>query len=302
MIKPWTCGPGLTRRGGSPRFNGKLIVDPLFDLSGKTAVVTGAGGVLCSEIARVLADRGVKVALLGRTLKNVQVVAEEIMQREGKAKAYQCDVLEEDNLQSVRKQVNEDLGSCDILINGAGGNHPEATTDTTVFEGFNDNVRTFFDLPVTAFQQTFDLNLTGTLLPIKVFAQDMVKKEGSVVINVSSLSAFSPLTKVPAYSGAKAAVNNLTQWLAIHFAPVNMRVNAIAPGFFLTKQNKKLLTTEDGEFTPRANQIIDHTPMGRFGQPDDLPGTVVWLCSEASRFVTGVRVPVDGGFNAFGGV
>ena len=241
-------------------------------------------------------------ALLGRTLKNVQVVAEDIKQRGGKAKAYRCDVLDEDNLQSVRHQVNKDLGPCDILINGAGGNHPEATTETPVFDDTNENVRTFFDLPKTAFQQTFDLNLIGTLLPVKIFAQDMVKKEGSVVVNVSSLSAFNPLTKVPAYSGAKAAVNNLTQWLAVYFAPTKMRVNAIAPGFFLTKQNKKLLTTEDGALTPRAMQIIDHTPMGRFGQPDDLSGTIVWLCSEASRFVTGVVVPIDGGFNAFGGV
>lgn len=279
-----------------------LTIDPLFDLTGKTAVITGAGGVLCSEIARVLADRGVKVALLGRTLKNVQVVAEDIKQRGGKAIAYQCDVLDEDNLQSVREQVNEDLGHCDILINGAGGNHPEATTETPVFDNVNENVRTFFDLPKTAFQQTFDLNVIGTLLPVKAFARDMVKKEGSVVINVSSMSAFNPLTKVPAYSGAKAAVNNLTQWLAIHFAPVKMRVNAIAPGFFLTKQNKKLLTTEDGALTLRGIQIIDHTPMGRFGQPDDLSGTIVWLCSEASRFVTGVVVPIDGGFNAYGGV
>ena len=300
MIKPWTCGPGLTRRAGSPRF--KVELDPLFDLSGKTAVVTGAGGVLCSEISRVLADRGVKVALLGRTLKNVQVVAEDIKQRGGKAKAYRCDVLDEDNLQSVRHQVNKDLGHCDILINGAGGNHPEATTETPVFDDTNEKVRTFFDLPKTAFQQTFDLNLIGTLLPVKIFAQDMVKKEGSVVVNVSSMSAFNPLTKVPAYSGAKAAVNNLTQWLAVYFAPTKMRVNAIAPGFFLTKQNEKLLTTEDGALTPRANQIIDHTPMGRFGQPDDLSGTIVWLCSEASRFVTGVVVPIDGGFNAYGGV
>jgi NAD(P)-dependent dehydrogenase (short-subunit alcohol dehydrogenase family) len=277
-------------------------MDPLFDLSGKTAVITGGGGVLCSEIARVLAARGVKVALLGRTLKNVQIVADDIEQRGGKAIAYQCDVLDEDILHTVRMQINQDLGTCDILINGAGGNNPDACTETPVFEGANEKVRTFFDLPKVAFQQTFDLNLIGTLLPVKAFAQDMVKSESSVVINVSSMSAFNPLTKVPAYSGAKAAVNNLTQWLAIYFAPAKMRVNAIAPGFFLTKQNEKLLTTEDGALTPRANQIIDHTPMGRFGQPDDLSGTIVWLCSEASRFVTGVVIPIDGGFNAYGGV
>ena len=279
-------------------------MDRLFDVSGKIAVITGAGGVLCSEIARTLASRGVKVALLGRTLENVQLVADEIGKAGGLAIAYSCDVLSQQQLQDTRLKINQDLGSCDILINGAGGNHPDATTDSTVFKDTEDikDVKGFFNLPVDAFKYTFDLNLIGTLLPIQTFAQDMVTKEHSVILNISSMSAVNPLTKVPAYSGAKAAVNNLTQWLATHFAPVNLRVNAIAPGFFLTKQNKKLLTTDDGQLTLRARQIIDHTPMGRFGSPEDLSGAVLWLCSEASKFVTGIVVPIDGGFNAYAGV
>lgn len=276
--------------------------DDLFDLSGKTVVVTGAGGVLCSEIAIAMADRGAKVALLGRTLKNLEPVSETIEARGGTAIPYRCDVLKEETLGEVRDAINHDLGSCDILINGAGGNHPEATTETPVYLPQKKSLRSFFDMPVAAFQQTFDLNLVGTLLPIMVFARDMVEKDSSVVLNVSSMSAFNPLTKVPAYSGAKAAVNNLTQWLATHFAGVNMRVNAIAPGFFLTKQNEKLLTNSDGSLTPRAEQIIANTPMKKFGEPKDLVGTVIWLCSDASSFVTGVVVPIDGGFNAFGGV
>ena len=279
-----------------------METDALFNLTSKTAVVTGAGGVLCSEISMVLAARGVSVALLGRTLINVQRVADEISRSGGSAKAYACDVLDEDQLKSTRERVNSDFGSCDILINGAGGNNPKATTELPNYQGRNNDIRTFFDLPISAFQQTFDLNLIGTLLPVKIFGQDMVKKESSTVINISSMSAINPLTKVPAYSAAKAAVNNLTQWLAVHFAPVNMRVNALAPGFFLTEQNKRLLTTENGDLTARAEQIIDHTPMRRFGQPSDLPGTVVWLCSDASKFVTGVIIPVDGGFSAYGGV
>jgi NAD(P)-dependent dehydrogenase (short-subunit alcohol dehydrogenase family) len=232
----------------------------------------------------------------------VETVAGQIRNHGGNAIAYRCDVLKEDDLESVRQQVNRDLGQCDILINGAGGNHPNATTATSMFDPQGRELRTFFDLPISAFQHTFNLNFIGTLLPIKVFAQDMVEKEDSVVLNVSSMSAYNPLTKVPAYSGAKAAVNNLTQWLATYFAPVNMRVNAIAPGFFLTKQNEKLLTTEQGKYTERAEQIIAHTPMSRFGKPEDLIGSVIWLCSDASKFVTGVVVPVDGGFNAYGGV
>jgi len=279
-----------------------LETDSLFDLRGKTAVITGAGGVLCSEIAMALAARGISVALLGRTLKNVQRVADEIGLAGGKAKAYACDVLDEDQLESTRVQVNSDFGSCDILINGAGGNNPQATTESTNYQEDSNDIRTFFNLPKSAFQETLELNLIGTLLPVKIFGQDMVKKESSSVINISSMSAINPLTKVPAYSGAKAAVNNLTQWLAVHFAPVNMRVNALAPGFFLTKQNKRLLTTEKGDLTARAEQIIDHTPMRRFGEPSDLSGTVVWLCSDASKFVTGIVVPIDGGFSAYGGV
>ena len=277
--------------------------DPLFDLTGKVAVVTGAGGVLCSEIALAMAERGAGVALLGRTLEKVQKVEEKIREKGGSARAYGCDVLELDELNAVSDQIRRELGACDILINGAGGNHPDATTDAEMYQSSSqEGLRTFFDLPVSAFKATFDLNFIGTLLPIKVFAKQMVTRKDSVVINVSSMAAFSPLTKVPAYSGAKAAVNNLTQWLATHFAPVNMRVNAVAPGFFITNQNERLLTTEKGEYTPRAKKIIANTPMRRFGVPEDLVGTVIWLCSDASKYVTGVVVPVDGGFNAYGGV
>jgi NAD(P)-dependent dehydrogenase (short-subunit alcohol dehydrogenase family) len=280
-----------------------LSQDPLFDLAGKVAVVTGAGGVLCSEIALAMAERGASVALLGRTLEKVQKVEEKIREKGGSARAYRCDVLELDELNAVSDQIRQELGACDILINGAGGNHPDATTDTEMYQSSSqEGLRTFFDLPVSAFKATFDLNFIGTLLPIKVFAKQMVSRKDSVVINVSSMTAFSPLTKVPAYSGAKAAVNNLTQWLATHFAPVNMRVNAVAPGFFITNQNERLLTTEEGEYTPRAKKIIANTPMRRFGVPEDLVGTVIWLCSDASKYVTGVVVPVDGGFNAYGGV
>jgi NAD(P)-dependent dehydrogenase (short-subunit alcohol dehydrogenase family) len=280
-----------------------LSQDPLFDLAGKVAVVTGAGGVLCSEIALAMAERGASVALLGRTLEKVQKVEEKIREKGGSARAYRCDVLELEQLNAVSDQIRQELGACDILINGAGGNHPDATTDTEMYQSSSqEGLRTFFDLPVSAFKATFDLNFIGTLLPIKVFAKQMVSRKDSVVINVSSMTAFSPLTKVPAYSGAKAAVNNLTQWLATHFAPVNMRVNAVAPGFFITNQNERLLTTEEGEYTPRAKKIIANTPMRRFGVPEDLVGTVIWLCSDASKYVTGVVVPVDGGFNAYGGV
>lgn len=277
--------------------------DPLFDLTGRVAVVTGAGGVLCSEIALAMAERGASVALLGRTLEKVQEVEEKIREKGGNARAYRCDVLELDELNAVSDQIRRELGACDILINGAGGNHPDATTDAEMYQSSSqEGLRTFFDLPVSAFKATFELNFIGTLLPIKVFAKQMVSRKDSVVINVSSMTAFSPLTKVPAYSGAKAAVNNLTQWLATHFAPVNMRVNAVAPGFFITNQNERLLTTEKGEYTPRAKKIIANTPMRRFGVPEDLVGTVIWLCSDASKYVTGVVVPVDGGFNAYGGV
>jgi NAD(P)-dependent dehydrogenase (short-subunit alcohol dehydrogenase family) len=280
-----------------------LNQDPLFDLTGKVVVVTGAGGVLCSEIALAVAERGAKVALLGRTLEKVQKVADKIREKGGSARAYRCDVLELDELTAVSDQISRESGNCDILINGAGGNHPDATTEAEMYQSSGqEGLRTFFDLPVSAFKATFDLNFIGTLLPIKVFAKQMVSQKDSVVINVSSMTAFSPLTKVPAYSGAKAAVNNLTQWLATHFAPVNMRVNAVAPGFFITNQNERLLTTEEGEYTPRAKKIITNTPMRRFGVPEDLVGTVIWLCSDASKYVTGVVVPVDGGFNAYGGV
>lgn len=273
-------------------------------ITGKIVVITGAGGVLCSEFARHIARIGGKVALLNRTLSKVEKIAEEIVAEGGIAKPYQVDVLDKAGLKSVHARVLADLGPCDILINGAGGNRDEANTTLEYHEKEIDpSLRSFFNLNDEAIQGVFNLNFLGTFLPTQEFTTDMVGREGCCILNVSSMASFNPLTKVLGYSAAKAAVNNLTEWLAVHFSHVGIRVNALAPGFFATAQNKNLLFDKDGNFTARSKKIIDGTPMGRFGVPQDLLGTVQYLIdSNASGFVTGVIIPVDGGFSAYAGV
>lgn len=274
--------------------------------SNKIAVVTGGGGVLCSTMAKALAEQGAKIAVLDLKAENAERVAEEINQSGGHAIGIACNALDVESLKAAHTIVLEKLGPCDILINGAGGNHPKGTTSKEhLFQDDLDageEIKTFFDLDPDGIKFVFDLNFIGTLLPTQVFAKDMVGRQGSSIINISSMNAFKPLTKIPAYSGAKAAVSNFTQWLAVHFSKVGVRVNALAPGFFLTEQNRTLLTNPDGSLTARGNTIISHTPMGRFGTPDDLTGTLLWLCGEGSEFVTGVVIPIDGGFSAFSGV
>ena len=283
------------------------------DLSGKVAVVTGGGGVLCSGFCEALAACGAKVAVCGHNIEGPESVAAKIRADGGNALAFVMDVLDKSSIESAREAIINAFGTCDILINGAGGNNPkgsasidqftpelmESYIDGTLAEG----VKTFFDLDPDGIEYVFNLNFLGTLLPTQVFALDMAKKDATTVINISSMNSFKPLTRIPAYSGAKAAVSNFTQWLAVHFAPVGIRVNAIAPGFFLTKQNHSLLKNEDGTNTPRAQKIIAHTPMNRFGEIDDLTGTLLWLAdNNSSPFITGTIIPVDGGFAAYSGV
>lgn len=273
---------------------------------GKNAVVTGAGGVLCSEFAKAIAANGAAVAVVDLNLESAQKVADEITAKGGKAIAVQANVLEKASLKAAYDKIHTELGEIDILINGAGGNNPKGTTTKEYYEEGDidrDDIQTFFNLDESGVRFVFDLNFLGTLMPTQVFAQDMVRKGDGVILNVSSMNAFCPLTKIPAYSGAKAAVSNFTQWLAVHFAGTGIRVNAIAPGFFVTAQNEKLLLNPDGSFTPRSEKIIAGTPMGRFGKPEELLGTVLYLLdNNASGFVTGVVVPVDGGFAAYSGV
>ncbi|MBE6663314.1 MAG: SDR family NAD(P)-dependent oxidoreductase [Ruminococcaceae bacterium] len=274
-------------------------------LNGKLAVVTGAGGVLCSEFARYLAKNDITVILLDINLDSAEAVASQIRNDGGKAYAYACNVLEKESIEAVRADVLTKYGKCDILINGAGGNNPRATLLHEYYEDGDEarnDIKTFFNLDKNDFGFVFDLNLIGTLLPTQVFSQDMINRNG-VIINISSMNAFKPLTKIPAYSAAKSGVSNLTQWLAVHFATAKIRVNAIAPGFFVTKQNEKLLFNENGEPTPRTEKILRATPMGRFGEASELLGTLDFLIdNEKSSFVTGVIIPVDGGFSAYSGV
>ena len=279
------------------------------DLSGKTAVVTGGGGVLCSEFSKALAACGAKVAVIDLRLEAAQKVADEITADGGCAIAVSANVLDKASLEAARDVILDKFGGIDILLNGAGGNNPKGTTDKEYFDPADidpetaKNVKTFFDLDPDGVSFVFNLNFLGTLLPTQVFAREMLKREKPVILNVSSMNAFRPLTKIPAYSGAKAAVSNFTQWLAVHFAQAGIRVNAIAPGFFVTNQNHDMLINPDGSLTPRSQKIIGHTPMGRFGEVSDLIGTVLWLVdNDASGFVTGVVVPIDGGFAAYSGV
>ncbi len=276
---------------------GNDYLGELFGLSGKVAVVTGGGGVLCGTLSRALGRLGVAVAVLDLSAAAAQRVADDITAQGGAALALRCDVLDPSSLEEARDAVLERFGRVDVLINGAGGNKQQATTAPD---------RSFFDLPPEAVRWVFDLNFLGTLLPSQVFGRVMAEQGAGVIVNISSMNAFRPLTRIPAYSAAKAAVSNFTQWLATHmaqeYAP-RIRVNGIAPGFFLTAQNRFLLLDEEsGDLTARGRTIIAHTPLGRFGDPDDLVGVLVWLLSPAAEFVTGVVVPVDGGFSAFSGV
>ena len=272
----------------------------------KTIVITGAGGVLCSAFAKDLAKTGAPVALLDRNLEAAEAVAAEIRAAGGNARAYETDVLDKAALEKTHEAVLRDRGPCRVLLNGAGGNNPRATTDHEIFEPGDElasDMKTFFNLAPEGFDFVFRLNLMGTLLPTQVFAKDMLGQEGCCVLNISSMNAYRPLTKIPAYSGAKAAVSNFTQWLAVHFAEQGIRVNAIAPGFFVTNQNRALLFHEDGTPTPRTGKILAATPMKRFGEPEELLGAVRWLIDpEAASFVTGVVIPIDGGFSAYSGV
>jgi len=281
-------------------------------LTGKTVVITGGGGVLCSGFAIAMAEQGCNIAVLDLKLESAEKVVRDIetegsrRRGYGRALAVAANVLDRESLDQAHDKVMKAFGPCDILINGAGGNHPKGSTGKEYFEDGDiedTDIVSFFDLDQKGVGFVFDLNYLGTLLPTQVFAKDMIGRAGCSVINISSMSAFKPLTKIPAYSAAKAAVSNLTEWLAVHFAKSGIRVNAIAPGFFDTAQNHALLFDADGKMTSRSEKIIGHTPLGRFGVPEDLSGTLLWLADDgASGFVTGVVVPVDGGFAAYAGV
>ncbi len=272
------------------------MTDNLFSVQGKRIAITGGAGVLCGEMAKALAQRGARVALLDFNYEGAQELAEKIVSDGGEAVAVKVNVLEKDEIQAAYDQTVDALGGVDVLINGAGGNKKEATCTPPT---------TFFELDADAIRWVFDLNCLGTMLPCQIFGKAMAENGAGTIINVSSMNAFRPLTRIAAYSGAKAAISNFTQWLAVYMAQnhsVDLRVNAIAPGFFLTEQNRFLLTDENGNLTPRGRQIVDHTPAGRFGKPEELIGTLVWLISDAAKFVTGTVIPVDGGFNAYSGV
>lgn len=278
------------------------------NLKGKVAVVTGGGGVLCFGFAKTLAEQGVKVAVLDLNEAAAQKVADEIVADGGTAIAVGCNVLEQESMKKARDIVAEKLGTCDILLNGAGGNNPRGTTTKETLEQIDlvqkdENVKTFFDLDPEGISFVFNLNFLGTLIPTQIFARDMAEKDDSCIIMITSMNAFRPLTKIPAYSAAKAAVANFTQFMAVHFADMGIRVNAIAPGFFSTQQNKTLLWNEDGTPTARTGKILAATPMKRFGEPEELSGALLFLCDkEYSGFVTGTTIAVDGGFNAYSGV
>ncbi|CAM3233860.1 Dioxygenase [Streptococcus pluranimalium] len=276
----------------------------VIEFKDKVVVVTGAGGVLCGYMAKEFAKAGAKVALLDLNQEAAQKFVDDIEANGGVAKAYKANVLDKDNLEEVRQAVVSDLGPTDILVNGAGGNNPKATTDNEFHQtDLPEGTKSFFDLDKAGIEFVFNLNYLGTLLPTQVFAQDMVGRKGANIINISSMNAFTPLTKIPAYSGAKAAISNFTQWLAVHFSKVGIRCNAIAPGFLVTNQNRGLLFNEDGSPSERAEKILRNTPMERFGEAEELIGGLFFLADENSAsFVNGVVLPIDGGFSAYSGV
>ncbi len=278
----------------------------LNDLKGKVCVITGGGGVIGSSLAAGLAEAGIVTVILDINEVAAVKVAEMVSAETGTASyGIKADVLNKASLEAVAEEIREKAGQIDLLINGAGGNSPKATTalEEITEEDLENLENSFFGLELEGFQRVFDLNFTGTLLPTMVFSREMVKRQKGVILNISSMNAYKPLTKIPAYSAAKASINNFTEWLAVHFAKAGVRVNAIAPGFFLTNQNRFLLTEEtSGELTPRGKKIIANTPMGTFGEPEDITGTALFLLSDMSHFITGICIPVDGGYSAFGGV
>lgn len=278
------------------------------DLSNKVAVVTGGAGVLGGYWVDALAACNAKVAILDRNLSSAERKAAEVVKNGGTAIGVEADVLSKESLMKAHKLIMEQFGPCDILLNGAGGNHPKGTTTKEYLfpedlDQKEEGVTTFFDLDPEGIKFVFDLNFLGTLLPSQEFAKDMIGRKGCTIINISSMNAYTPLTKIPAYSGAKAAVSNFTQWLAVHMSKVGIRVNAIAPGFFVTTQNEALLKNPDGSFTERSNKILNSTPMNRFGEGEELIGALLFLVNEeASSFINGIVIPVDGGFSAYSGV
>ncbi|MGI8162890.1 SDR family oxidoreductase [Staphylococcus haemolyticus] len=273
------------------------------DLTDKVVVITGGTGVIGSAMSTALAQSGAKVAMVGLR-EDASGLVETIKALGGESQVFLGDVTNKEDMKRIKQEVNDTFGSVDILINGAGGNAPKGTTDDERFEGDSDqDKQTFFNLDEESVGFVMDLNFLGTFIPSQVFATDMLDKADATIINISSMNAFTPLTKIPAYSGAKAAISNFTQWLSVYFSKTNIRVNAIAPGFLLTKQNEALLLNEDGSYTARSEKIINATPMERFGKPEELVGALLFLVSkEASSFVNGVVLPVDGGFNAYSGV
>lgn len=281
-------------------------MDKLSNLKGKNVVITGGSGVLCSAFAYALAEQGANIAVLGRTMSKLEAVRDKINALGGKGLAVVCDVVDEASVKAAKAEINKSFGKVDILINGAGGNHPRGNTTKEFFENGdieNPEIVSFFDLKKENFNYVFDLNIVGTVIPSQVFIPDMLGREGCTVINIASMGSYHPLTKVSAYCAAKAGIANFTEWLAVHFAKSGIRVNAIAPGWFQTEQNRTLLLNEDGSLTDRSKKVIAHTPMDRFGVPEDLVGTLLYLADDTmSGFVTGAMIPVDGGFQAYFGV
>lgn len=275
------------------------------ELKGKVVVITGGGGVICSELGKAIAEAGAKVALLDLNEEMANEKAQELSAKGYIVREYKANVLDKNSLKQAHQKILEEMGKCDILINGAGGNNPKATTDKEYYEtgDMQKDIKTFFGLEKEGIEFVFNLNLMGTILPTQEFAQDMIEKKAGNILNISSMNAFTPLTKIPAYSGAKAAVSNLTKWLAVHFSKMGIRVNAIAPGFFVTEQNRKLLWNDDGTPTERTGKILAATPMERFGKVDELVGATMLLISdEKASFITGVVLPIDGGFSSYSGV